>query len=146
MNAWLLFRTAQLRQMQEDNPGLRKSQGELSKVRAPPLLLLSLAPRFEPLDAVAANRSTATSSLTRRPCGATAHQRDVEECLARGASSFVPPRPPPQIGPNLTLFLPDQVKQGYEDLARQRKVEHQRIYPGPCTILLALLHPPTSPS
>ncbi|BGP34377.1 hypothetical protein JCM10296v2_006196 [Rhodotorula toruloides] len=33
MNAWLLFRTAQLRQMQEDDPGLRKSQGELSKLK-----------------------------------------------------------------------------------------------------------------
>ncbi|BGP13473.1 hypothetical protein JCM10213v2_001393 [Rhodosporidiobolus nylandii] len=32
MNAWLLFRTAQLRQIQEDNPGMRKSQGELSKI------------------------------------------------------------------------------------------------------------------
>ncbi|GAA5911247.1 hypothetical protein JCM6882_004075 [Rhodosporidiobolus microsporus] len=32
MNAWLLFRTAQLKQIQEDNPGLRKSQGELSKI------------------------------------------------------------------------------------------------------------------
>lgn len=36
MNAWLIFRTAQLRQMQEDDPGLRKSQGELSKVRLLP--------------------------------------------------------------------------------------------------------------
>ncbi|GAA5826069.1 hypothetical protein JCM11251_000114 [Rhodosporidiobolus azoricus] len=32
MNAWLLFRTAQLKQIQDDNPGLRKSQGELSKI------------------------------------------------------------------------------------------------------------------
>ncbi|GAA5836374.1 hypothetical protein JCM9279_000368 [Rhodotorula babjevae] len=64
MNAWLLFRTAQLRQMQEDNPGLRKSQGELSKL------------------------------------------------ISEMWKSVSP-----------------EVKQGYEDLARQRKVEHQRIYP-----------------
>ncbi|TNY17402.1 hypothetical protein DMC30DRAFT_120993 [Rhodotorula diobovata] len=64
MNAWLLFRTAQLRQMQEDNPGLRKSQGELSKLIA-----------------------------------------------------------------EMWKTVSPEVKQGYEDLARQRKVEHQRIYP-----------------
>ncbi|GAA5892585.1 hypothetical protein JCM8208_005856 [Rhodotorula glutinis] len=64
MNAWLLFRTAQLRQMQEDNPGLRKSQGELSKL------------------------------------------------ISEMWKSVSP-----------------EVKQGYEDLARQRKVEHARIYP-----------------
>lgn len=35
MNAWLLFRTAQLKVMQRENPnGLRKSQGELSKIIA----------------------------------------------------------------------------------------------------------------
>ena len=35
MNAWLLFRTAQLKAMQRENPdGLRKSQGELSKMIA----------------------------------------------------------------------------------------------------------------
>ncbi|GAA6011334.1 hypothetical protein JCM10207_008304 [Rhodosporidiobolus poonsookiae] len=32
MNAWLLFRTAQLKQIQADNPGIKKSQGELSKI------------------------------------------------------------------------------------------------------------------
>lgn len=35
MNAWLLFRTAQLKLMQHESPeGLRKSQGELSKLIA----------------------------------------------------------------------------------------------------------------
>ncbi|GAA5988733.1 hypothetical protein JCM10908_006144 [Rhodotorula pacifica] len=35
MNAWLLFRTAQLKLLQKENPdGLRKSQGELSKMIA----------------------------------------------------------------------------------------------------------------
>ena len=35
MNAWLLFRTAQLKVLQRENPnGLRKSQGELSKMIA----------------------------------------------------------------------------------------------------------------
>ncbi|GAA5938854.1 hypothetical protein JCM3775_003146 [Rhodotorula graminis] len=63
MNAWLLFRTAQLRQIQEDNPGLRKSQGELSKL------------------------------------------------ISEMWKSVSP-----------------EVKHGYEDLARQRKVEHARIY------------------
>ncbi|BGP42503.1 hypothetical protein JCM10450v2_006602 [Rhodotorula kratochvilovae] len=64
MNAWLLFRTAQLRQMQEVNPGLRKSQGELSKI--------------------------------------------ISE---------------------MWKTVSPELKQGYEDLARQRKAEHQRIYP-----------------
>ncbi|GAA5865302.1 hypothetical protein JCM8547_005050 [Rhodosporidiobolus lusitaniae] len=31
-NCWLLFRNAQLKQLHEDNPGMRKSQGELSKI------------------------------------------------------------------------------------------------------------------
>lgn len=35
MNAWLLFRTAQLKVLQRENPdGLRESQGELSKLIA----------------------------------------------------------------------------------------------------------------
>ncbi|BGP10389.1 Repressor of filamentous growth 1 [Rhodotorula toruloides] len=64
MNAWLIFRTAQLRQMQEDDPGLRKSQGELSKI--------------------------------------------ISE-MWRGADP--------------------ELKQHYEELAKQRKLEHQRVYP-----------------
>ncbi|GAA6008929.1 HMG-box domain-containing protein [Rhodotorula paludigena] len=64
MNAWLLFRTSQLRQMQHDQPDMRKSQGELSKI--------------------------------------------ISE-MWRNAD-------------------PD-VKQGYEDLAKQHKLEHQRMYP-----------------
>ncbi|GJN93379.1 hypothetical protein Rhopal_006433-T1 [Rhodotorula paludigena] len=64
MNAWLLFRTAQLRQMQHDQPDMRKSQGELSKI--------------------------------------------ISE-MWRNAD-------------------PD-VKQGYEDLAKQHKLEHQQMYP-----------------
>ncbi|BGO94210.1 hypothetical protein NBRC10512_006844 [Rhodotorula toruloides] len=64
MNAWLIFRTAQLRQMQEDDPGLRKSQGELSKI--------------------------------------------ISE-MWRGADP--------------------ELKQHYEELAKQRKLEHQRAYP-----------------
>ncbi|GAA5987363.1 hypothetical protein JCM11641_006944 [Rhodosporidiobolus odoratus] len=64
MNAWLLFRTAQLRQIQEDNPGMRKSQGELSKI------ISEMWKNCDP-----------------------------------------------------------EVRAGYEALAKQRKVEHQRIYP-----------------
>ncbi|GAA5882196.1 hypothetical protein JCM1840_000745 [Sporobolomyces johnsonii] len=33
-NAWLLFRIAQLRQIQDNNPGMRRSQGEMSKIIA----------------------------------------------------------------------------------------------------------------
>ncbi|GAA6062714.1 hypothetical protein JCM10212_002265 [Sporobolomyces blumeae] len=34
MNAWLLFRTAQVKRLAEENPGVRRSQGELSKIIA----------------------------------------------------------------------------------------------------------------
>ncbi|GAA6033127.1 hypothetical protein JCM8097_002956 [Rhodosporidiobolus ruineniae] len=64
MNAWLLFRTAQLRQIQEDNPGMRKSQGELSKI---------ISEMWKTCD--------------------------------------------------------PEVRAGYEALAKERKLEHQRIYP-----------------